>query len=86
MVDSNVHDDAERVNAFLAQRGLGFRVLMDEGSALARTWGTTRTTTSAVIDAEGRVRYYGAYQGAEAAVRNLLAGDPVAVPTAPGGG
>jgi peroxiredoxin len=86
MVDSNVTDTAPRVREFLERNELSFRVLMDAGSAMARYFGATRTTTTAVIDADGRLRYYGGLPGAEAAVRNLLAGEQVAVPESPGGG
>lgn len=36
-----------------------------------------------MIDAEGRLRYYGGFGGAEAAVRNLMDGEEVAVQIAP---
>jgi len=85
-VDSNFTDNAQRVNRFLEQHGLGFPVLMDSESEIARYFGARLTTTTAVIDADGRLRYYGGFGGGEAAVRNLLAGEEVAVPESPGGG
>lgn len=86
MVDSNYTDNAEHVNQFLEEKELGFRVLMDPESEIARYFGAKLTTTTAVIDAEGRIRYYGGFGGAEDAVRNLMAGEDVAVPESPGGG
>jgi len=86
MIDSNHTDSAQRVNQFLESKELGFRVLMDSHSQLARYFGATLTTTTAVVDAEGRLRYYGGFAGAEDAVRNLIDGVEVAVPLKPGGG
>lgn len=86
MVDSNYTDNAQRVNQFLEEKELSFRVLMDPESEIARYFGAKLTTTTAVIDAEGRLRYYGGFGGAEDAVRNLMAGEAVAVPESPGGG
>lgn len=80
MVDSNFTDSAERVNRFLESNKLSFPVLMDSESEFARYLGATATTTTVVIDAEGRLRYYGGFGKAEDAVRNLLAGEDVAVP------
>lgn len=86
MVDSNFTDDAQRVNQFIEENGLSFTVLMDSESEVARYFGARFTTTTAVIDAKGRLRYYGGFRAAEAAVQNLLAGVDVAVPESPGGG
>ena len=86
MVDSNFSDNMQRVNRFLEQKGLSFTVLMDPRSEIARYFGAKFTTTTAVIDAEGRLRYYGAFAKAEDAVRNLLAGEEVAVAESSGGG
>jgi peroxiredoxin len=85
-VDSNFTDNPKRVNRFLEQNELGFPVLMDPGSEIARYFGARLTTTTAVIDADGRLRYYGGFAAAEAAVRNLMAGEEVAIPESPGGG
>jgi hypothetical protein len=59
---------------------------MDSDSKVARYFGARFTTTSAVLDREGQLRYYGGFRGVEAAVRNLLAGEEVAVPESPGFG
>ena len=80
MVDSNHTDNAERVNQFLEQRALGFTVLMDAESEIARYFGANLTTTTAVIDTEGRLRYYGNFGAADAAIQDLLAGREVAIP------
>jgi len=85
-VDSNFTDNAQRVNRFLEEKKLSFPVLMDSESEIARYFGAKLTTTTAVIDADGRLRYYGGLAGAEVAVRNLMAGEEVAVPESPGGG
>lgn len=86
MVDSNYTDSPQRVNQFRDDKELGFRVLMDPESEIARYFGAKLTTTTAVLDAEGRLRYYGAFAGAENAVRSLMAGEDVAVPLNPGSG
>ena len=85
-VASNLTESPQRVNQFLEKEGLSFRVLMDSESEVARYFGAKFTTTTAVIDAEGRLRYYGGFGAAEAAVRNLIAGEEVAVAESPGGG
>lgn len=86
MVASNEDETAAGVNEFLAENKLGFRVLMDTRSTLARYFGATLTTTTAVIDARGRLRYFGSLAKSEDAVRSLLAGQEVAVPeTTPDG-
>jgi peroxiredoxin len=86
MVDSNFTDSVQRVNRFLEKNDLSFPVLMDSESRIARYFGTKLTTTTAVIDAEGRIRYYGGFGKAEDAVRNLLAGKDVLVPESPTSG
>lgn len=86
MVDSSFTDSPESVNQFLAKFDLGFPVLMDPNSEYARYFGTKLTTTTAVIDAEGRLRYYGGFPKAEDAVKNLVAGEDVALPETRGFG
>src|SRR5262245_18318346 len=86
MVDSNYTDNAQGVNQFLENNELGFRVLMDPLSEIARYFGATLTTTTAVIDPKGRLRYYGGFAGAEDAVRSLIAGADVVHPLNPGSG
>ena len=86
MVDSNSTDDAQRVNQFKEDNDLNFRVLMDPQSEVARYFGAKLTTTTAVVDAEGRLRYYGGFPWADEAVRSLIAGEEVATPHRPGGG
>ena len=86
MIASNGTETAERVNRFLEKRGLDFKVLMDEGSEIARRFGVTRTTTTIVIDAAGKIRYYGRYAKALDAVRSLLDGEDVRVPWTPPAG
>jgi peroxiredoxin len=86
MVASNYTDSSDRVNQFLQAKGLGFTVLLDPEGEIANYFGATLTTTTAVIDVEGRLRYYGDFGGAPAAVRNLIAGEQVAVPERPADG
>jgi peroxiredoxin len=86
MVASNYTDSSDRVNQFLQAKGLGFTVLLDPEGEIADYFGATLTTTTAVIDVEGRLRYYGDFGGAPAAVRNLIAGEKVAVPERPADG
>lgn len=80
MVASNATETADPVNRFLENRGVRFPVLMDAGSRVARLFDARFTTTTAVIDANGRLRYWGAFRWAEAAVKDLLAGRDVAMP------
>jgi len=81
MVDSNAPETVEQVSGFLKKNELSFPVLMDSESEIARYFGATRTTTTAVIDAEGRLRYYGGYGNSVVnAVEDLLVGKGVAVP------
>jgi peroxiredoxin/Spy/CpxP family protein refolding chaperone len=82
-VASNYMESAERVNELVEENELSFPVLMDSQSRIARYFDAEATTTTAVIDAEGRLRYYGRFPEAEAAVRNLLAGEEVAIPETP---
>lgn len=86
MVDSNYRDTVDRVNQFLEVSRLGFTVLMDPEGEVARYFGATLTTTTAVVDVDGRLRYYGGFAGAEDAVRSLIAGAPVAAPESPADG
>lgn len=80
MVASNSTDGADQVNRFLERNELGFPVLLDTKSEVAWYFGATLTTTTAVVDSSGVLRYYGGFGKAEAAVRDLLAGKEVAVP------
>ncbi len=86
MVDSTCTDNQDSVNQFLAKRGLNLQVLIDPESAYARLFGTKLTTTTAVIDQQGRLRYFGGFPKSEDAVKNLLAGEEVAVPVTKGFG
>lgn len=86
MVDSNHTDTAQQVNRFLTVNELSFPVLMDSESKVARQFGATLTTTTAVIDTDGRLRYYGGFRKAEDAIRDLLAGQDVEVPQSSGSG
>lgn len=79
MVASNSAESADQVNRFQEKNELSFPVLMDSESEIAWYFGATRTTTTAVIDAGGRLRYYGDYTNAEDAVRDLMVGKEVAV-------
>jgi len=80
MVASNSTENADQVNRFLKKNELSFPVLMDSESKIAQYFGSTLTTTTAVIDTHGRLRYYGAFSKADEAVRDLIAGKDVAVP------
>jgi len=85
-VASNYTDSPKQVNRLLEKNRLRFRVLMDSDSEIARYFGATFTTTTAVLDAQGRLRYYGGFGAMEAAIKNLQAGEEVAVPERPGSG
>lgn len=79
MVASNHTETREQVNDFLRKNQLSFPVLMDPDSKIADYFGATVTTTTAVIDAEGKLRYYGGLGKAENAIRDLMAGREVSV-------
>lgn len=85
-VDSNFNDSVERVNRFLEKNELAFPVLMDPKADVAKIFGTEMTTTTAVIDGQGKLRYYGGFHGALDAVANLTAGQEVAVTSKSGFG
>jgi thiol-disulfide isomerase/thioredoxin len=87
-LDASAGETAERVRAFCKQKGLSVPVVLDPDGRTADLFGTTVTTTTVVIDGEGRLRYCGRFSDgdrafAEGALRAILAGKAVPVTTTP---
>lgn len=94
-VDANRQDSAEEFAAAGAELGVGFPLVMDPGQRIARALGATRTGGVVVLDTRGAVAYAGRVddqfapglarpaatsRDLVAAIDDLLAGRPVAVP------
>jgi thiol-disulfide isomerase/thioredoxin len=87
-LDASAGETAERVRAFCKQKGLSVPVVLDPGGRTADLFGTEVTTTTVVIDGEGRLRYCGRFSDggrafAEDALRAVLDGKAVPVPMTP---
>jgi RNA polymerase sigma factor (sigma-70 family) len=87
-LDASAGETAEKVRAFAARKGLGLRVLLDPSGQTADLFGVRVTTTTAVIDSAGRLRYLGRFADqehvyAENALRAVLDGRDVAVKSTP---
>jgi thiol-disulfide isomerase/thioredoxin len=86
-LDANAGETAERVAAFAKEKGLALPIVLDPGGRTADLFGTEVTTTTVVIDGNGVLRYCGRFgpggEGAEAALKAVLAGKEVPVKTTP---
>ncbi len=87
-IASSRSDSAADIKRYLDRHGVELPVLLDQNSALGRHFGVQRTTTTALIDADGRVRYFGtllkdkrAY--AEEALRGMVNDGRVSAPVGP---
>jgi len=83
-LDANAGETAERVADFARKKGLALPIVLDAAGRTADLFGTEVTTTTAVIDARGVLRYYGRFRDgerayAEDALKAVLAGKEVAV-------
>lgn len=86
-IDANAGGETpQQVVAFLKQKGLTFPVVMDARGAVANLFGVGATTTTLIIDKEGKLAYRGRFDDPKArasysenALKSLLAGQPVAV-------
>jgi thiol-disulfide isomerase/thioredoxin len=87
-LDANAGETAERVAAFAKEKGLAMPIVLDPSGRSADLFGNEVTTTTAVIDGDGVLRYYGRFRDgerahAEEALKAVLAGKEVAVKTTP---
>lgn len=88
-IDSHYETTPEEIAAYMEEHGYKFPVLKDEGNAYADEVGATRTPEMFVLDKEGKVAYYGAFDDRKSpeaepeteyvadAVAALLAGEEV---------
>lgn len=88
---ANADETAEGVAAFLKKNGLGLPTILDPSGNTADLFGIRRTTTTVVIDGNGKLRYCGQFRqkgggSAEEALKAVLAGEEVAVKTTPHNG
>lgn len=87
-VSSSKNDDVESVKAFLKKNGVRIQVLMDPSSDFARYLNVTRTTTTAILDSDGKLRYFGTFKRghdfhAKEPLLAVLAGKKVEQPVGP---
>ena len=85
-LDASAGETAEMCRKVAGEKGLTLSILLDENGHAADLFGTETTTTTAVIDASGILRYCGQFirnkeRLAEAALEAILNGKPVAMPT-----
>jgi peroxiredoxin len=80
-VDASAGESPESIRAALGRKNLGFEVLQDPHARLCAWLGADLTTTTALLDARGRLVYLGRFgpQGSDArrALGQVLAGQPV---------
>ena len=79
-VDSSVGESGSDVAAFLKEKKLTMPVMMDTKGRVADLFGAKMTTTTVIIDAQGKLRYFGQFkQGqtnlVEDAIQAVLAGN-----------
>ena len=81
-LDSSFGESAEEVAAFKKEKQLTMPIALDPNGEVADIFGAKMTTTTIVIDGEGKLRYFGQFAHgreaiAEAALESVLAGqDP----------
>lgn len=85
-IDSSAGETAAKVAAFAKKKNLRFPILLDPQGRAADLFGASVTTTSAVIDNHGVLRYCGRFgfgddRFAEDALQSVLSSKPVAMPT-----
>jgi peroxiredoxin len=59
-IDSNADESPESIREAVRERGLTFRVLLDEGNRVADAYGAVTTPHVIIIDRDGIVAYHGA--------------------------
>lgn len=87
-VSSSRQDSPASVSRYLDKHKLKLPVLLDSHSELARHFNIKRTTTTLLMDSEGRLRYHGALLRkrrfyAEGHLQSVLAGKIVGQPIGP---
>lgn len=78
-VDASFFDDEQAI----ARYGLPVPVLRDPRGGLSDCLRIDLTTTTVIFDGRQRLRYFGGFGSARAALLELLAGKPVSQPTTP---
>ena len=81
-VDVNAHDTPTTIGKFLESQNLKFQVVLDEPGGLVERYKVLTTTTTFLFDADGQLRYSGAFQNkdeetARQALVQLLGGSAV---------
>jgi thiol-disulfide isomerase/thioredoxin len=79
-IDSSVGESGSDVAAFLKEQKLTMPVMMDAKGRVADLFGAKMTTTTVIIDGQGKLRYFGQFkQGqtnlVEDAIKAILAGN-----------
>ena len=75
-------DGPVAIRNFLEHRHLELEVVRDPQRHFCRLQGLRKTTTTLIWDGEGKLRYFGSFRGgAEAALRELIEGKKVTVPS-----
>ena len=79
-VDSSVGESGSDVAAFLKEKKLTMPVMMDTTGRVADLFGAKMTTTTVIIDAQGKLRYFGQFKHGETnlveeAIKAVLAGN-----------
>lgn len=86
-VDSNRPDTRESIQAALRRKSLKFPVYLDRAGKLIEHYDIKCTTSTLVVDAQGRLRYFGRFGGDQdgwmgrRALEQLLAGQEVSPST-----
>lgn len=82
-VDASFYDDAPAIARYVKDAGLPVPVLRDFPGGLADCLQIDLTTTTVIFDEKQGLRYFGQLSSARKALLELLAGQPVSVPTTP---
>ena len=85
-LSSHQADDPEKVRAFLKARKVTFPVWMDTDSEAARYLGVDWTTTSTILDSNGRIVYWGSFRQGREAIKAVVAGRGIMQPVDEPGG
>ncbi len=88
-LDANAGETGQRVRAFAKENGLKLPIFLNPDGALADLFGIEVTTTTVILDGDGKLRYCGRFRDGdrrpyvEEALQAVLSGKEVAVPTTP---
>ena len=83
-IDSSVGETQQDITTAAEKAGITLPIALDPSGTVADIFGAKATTTTVVIDASGRLRYFGRFSeddhaSAETALRSVLNGESVAV-------